>query len=57
MKRLSFIPEIFIWLLFSVVAGFGYAFSFFSIQPGKARFPFFKGFGGIQGGLLQKLSL
>ncbi len=29
MKRLTFIPEIFIWLTFSVVAGFGYAFSFF----------------------------
>lgn len=29
MKRLSFIPGMLIWLTFSVVAGFGYAFSFF----------------------------
>ena len=37
MKRLSFIPEIFIWLLFSVVAGFGYAFSFFEYVESKAH--------------------
>lgn len=37
MKRLSFIPEIFIWLLFSVVAGFGYAFSFFEYVETKAH--------------------
>ncbi len=29
MKGLKVIPEIFIWLAFSVVAGFGYAFSFY----------------------------
>ncbi len=29
MKRLQVIPEIFIWVAFAVVAGFGYAFSFF----------------------------
>lgn len=37
MKRLSFIPEIFIWLTFSVVAGFGYAFSFFEYVNGHAQ--------------------
>jgi len=37
MKRLSFIPEIFIWLTFSVVAGFGYAFSFFEYVSGHAQ--------------------
>ena len=36
MKRLSIIPEIFIWLAFSVVAGFGYAFSFFECIGGRA---------------------
>ncbi len=37
MKRLSFIPEIFIWLTFSVVAGFGYAFSFFEYVGNYTR--------------------
>lgn len=37
MKRLSIIPEIFIWLVFSVVAGFGYAFSFFEYIGGRAQ--------------------
>ena len=37
MKRLSIIPEIFIWLAFSVVAGFGYAFSFFEYIGGRAE--------------------
>ena len=37
MKRLAFIPEIFIWLMFSVVAGFGYAFSFFGYLESKAH--------------------
>ena len=37
MKRLSFIPEIFIWLAFSVVAGFGYAFSFFEYVESKTH--------------------
>lgn len=36
MKRLSIIPEIFIWLAFSVLAGFGYAFSFFECIGGRA---------------------
>lgn len=36
MKRLKIIPEIFIWLAFSVVAGFGYAFSFFEYIGGRA---------------------
>ena len=37
MKRLSIIPEIFIWLTFSVVAGFGYAFSFFEYVGGRTQ--------------------
>lgn len=37
MKKLSFIPEIFIWLAFSVVAGFGYAFSFFEYVESKVH--------------------
>lgn len=37
MKRLTFIPEIFIWLTFSVVAGFGYAFSFFEYVETRAQ--------------------
>lgn len=37
MKRLAFIPEIFIWLAFSVVAGFGYAFSFFEYVASKSH--------------------
>lgn len=37
MKQLSFIPEIFIWLAFSVVAGFGYAFSFFEYVENHAQ--------------------
>ena len=37
MKRLSIIPEIFIWLAFSVVAGFGYAFSFFEYIGSRAQ--------------------
>ena len=36
MKKLSFMPEIFIWLAFFVVAGFGYAFSFFGYVESKA---------------------
>ena len=36
MKRLSFIPEIFIWLAFFIVAGFGYAFSFFEYLETRA---------------------
>ncbi len=37
MKRLSIIPEIFIWLAFSVLTGFGYAFSFFEYIGGRAE--------------------
>lgn len=37
MKQLSIIPEIFIWLAFSVVAGFGYAFSCFEYIGGRAE--------------------
>ena len=36
MKKLSFVPEMFIWLTFFVVAGFGYAFSFFGYVESKA---------------------
>ncbi len=37
MKRLKVIPEIFIWFAFSVVAGFGYAFSFFGYIDSHAQ--------------------
>ncbi len=37
MKKLAFIPEIFIWLTFTVVAGFGYAFSFFEYIDSRAQ--------------------